>query len=211
MKAPEPILNREQARSLQQQLIVALREMGIMDPERTSTQPGWPVEFRVDYPNVTGYKHRRVPEGEQNWGVVLITGESRHSNPPKRKKIHRDLPSMLERVARVVNARRGDLMTRDDNLMDIAQKDFDRGWCAHRRGITCKLINGRFHALVKVGAEEIWQDDVEYSTSHDTLVFKSDIGKVDRWITIETLQKLLDLGVLLNPKDVKFGNEKATD
>jgi hypothetical protein len=204
MRAPEPILNRDQARALRDQLIVALREMGIMDPERTAPRIGWPVEFRVDYPNVTGYRHSRVPDREQNWGVVLITGESRHSEPPKRKRIYRELAPMLERVAVVVNARRKELMRHDDNLMDIAQRDFDRGWCAHRRGITCKLINNRFHALVRVGAEEVWQDDVEYSTSHDTLVFKSDIGKVDRWITIEALQKLLDLGVLLNPKDVKF-------
>lgn len=198
-------MSKEQARELEKQFEDSLRAMGVLVPgeRRVSTRYGH-MQWEVDYPNVPDYRHHSVPLDKRNYGVVLITGESRYSTPRRKKAIHRELPDMLDRVAKLVNMSRERLLKNDDEKMMRAQKDFDRSWCAHRHGLTCKLINGRFHALVRVGANEIWQDDVEYAVSHDTLVFKSEIGKVNRWITIETLQKLLDHGVLLNPADVKF-------
>lgn len=200
-------MTRDEARQLERNLIAALRQAGLIDDPRSNSVSNRfaNVEISIDYPRVKTYtSHARVPEAERDYGVVVTTGMYRHSTPPRKKRIHRDLVTAMAQIAKEANAHTESLTKRGERLLDKAQKDFDRGWCAHRRGITCKLINGTFHALVRVGETEVWQDDVEYSTSHDTLVFKSEIGKVDRWVTIETLQMLLDRGVLLNPADVKF-------
>jgi hypothetical protein len=196
-------MTRDQARELERNLTTRLREMGIIvDPHgRDIPRKYGEVSYTVDYVHRRG---QRIPESERNYGVAVTTGMYRSSTPPKTRKVHHNLESAVSQIVREVNAQTETLTKRGFRLIEKAQKDFDRGWCAHRRNLTCKLINGTFHVLIRIGADEVWQDDVEYSTSHDTLVFKSEIGKVDRWITIETLQLLLDRGVLLNPVDVKF-------
>ena len=200
----------QEARQLKGALEQRLATMGLIDPARMSA--GVPsgygvVNIGVDHPTPKGTPHRRrsyIPEADKNYGVAVTTGEYRHSNPPRKKKIHHALDTAVAQIVKEVNAHRDHLVHRDTRKLEKATKDFNRGWCAHRRGLACKLVGGNFHVLVKVGDEEVWQNDVEYSTSHDTLVFKSDIGKVNRWVTIETLQLLLDRGALLNPADVKF-------
>lgn len=199
------MMTQQQARELRDRFVAELHRLGIIPSnERSVPYEFGRVDWEVRYGPVPGYRYHRIPEDKRNWGVSLSTGESRYSTPRRKKTLHRNLPTLVDRVVKVVNAKRDSMLRDDVAKMAKAQKDFDRGWCAHRKGLTCKLINGRFHALVRVGGSDIWQDDVEYAVSHDTLVFKSEIGKVDRWITIETLQLLLDKGVLLNPKEVKF-------
>jgi hypothetical protein len=201
------IMTRDEARALEGRVVDRLRAMGIIEAQGISV-PGkyGTVELSVDYSwDRKMYKRHRVPADQRDYGLVVITGQYRSSTPPKRKRLHREVEPAIAQIVREVNASVADkLPKKGERLMDTAQKDFDRGWCAHRRGIECKLINGTFHALLRAGTEEIWQDDVEYAPSHDTLVFRSEIGKLDRWITIEALQKLLDRGVLLNPKEVTF-------
>jgi hypothetical protein len=199
-------MTRDQARALQGHLVEALRRLGLVEPDATGVPNKYGhVEFTVDYSwDRTMFKRHRVPDVDRNYGLVVKTGQYHNSTPPRRRKLHRDLEPALAQITREVNAHVENCIKRGERYMDKAQKDFDRGWCAYRKGIECKLINDTFHALVRVGKEEVWQDDVEYAVSHDTLVFRSEIGKVDRWITIEVLQLLLDRGVLLNPADVKF-------
>lgn len=202
------VMTRVQARELERQLVEALRHVGLIPAGRSSvsTDYGW-IQWSVDYPSKPGHQRRYMPEAEKNYAVVVTTGESRHSKPPRKKKYHRELQPMLDQIIGTANFHRDMRVRGDEYKMALAQKDFDRGWCAYRRGIICKMIDGRFHALVRVGTEEVWQDKVRYASSHDTLVFKSDIGKVNRWVTVEMLQLLLDKGALLNPKDVKFNDE----
>lgn len=198
-----PVMTIEQARELERQLTDRLRAMGLIELRGHGVASKYAeVSIGVDYPHQRG---RTAARHERDYGVVVTTGLYRNSTPPRKKKIHRELDTAIAQIVKEVNAIAPEkLNKRGEREMDAAQKDFDRGWCAHRRGITCKLVNGVFHVLVKVGSDEVWQNDVEYAPSHDTLVFRSEIGKIDRWITIEALQKLLDRGVLLNPADVQF-------